>query len=242
MEVYLAMYDYEKEREDILSFKEGDKFWIVSKADKRWWAAYAMTADGDRGDYGYVPSSYLQRFMDPSAGELAQELAETAAGEQKRVTLKELKTKIPRKPPAAPNTTGEDEEPEVVIIKPLKTLAQPPEDCPQIEPKRLPNPYRESKVHHDLHRELKLENARGGIKNLGKPELEVVMQRRRLDADGKPGPIKAKQASQSRGTTTNSELASQLARRTLLLEEAEKQETAELEKPEFMKVSLRKAH
>ena len=62
MEVYKAMYDYEKEREDILSFKEGDLFRIASKADKRWWAAYAVTS----GDYGYVPSQYLEVRNDTS--------------------------------------------------------------------------------------------------------------------------------------------------------------------------------
>lgn len=56
MEVYFAKYDYEKEREDILSFKEGDKFQITSKADKKWWAAYALAS----GEYGYVPSIYLE--------------------------------------------------------------------------------------------------------------------------------------------------------------------------------------
>ena len=56
MEVYIAKFDYEKEREDILSFKEGDKFNIASKADKRWWAAYALVS----GEYGYVPSLYLE--------------------------------------------------------------------------------------------------------------------------------------------------------------------------------------
>ena len=56
MEVYFAKFDYEKERDDILSFKEGDKFRIASKADSRWWAAYALS----NGDYGYVPSSYLE--------------------------------------------------------------------------------------------------------------------------------------------------------------------------------------
>lgn len=56
MEVFVAKFDYEKEREDILSFKEGDMFRIVSKADKKWWAAYALTS----GEYGYVPSIYLE--------------------------------------------------------------------------------------------------------------------------------------------------------------------------------------
>ena len=54
--MYAALYDYEKEREDILSFKKGDKFKIASKADSRWWAAYALS----NGEYGYVPSKYLE--------------------------------------------------------------------------------------------------------------------------------------------------------------------------------------
>lgn len=56
MEVYVAKFDYEKEREDILSFKKGDKFQIASKADSKWWAAYAI----DSNDYGYIPSQYLE--------------------------------------------------------------------------------------------------------------------------------------------------------------------------------------
>ena len=56
MEVYVAVFDYEKEREDILSFKKGDKFQIASKADKKWWAAYAIESE----EYGYVPSRYLE--------------------------------------------------------------------------------------------------------------------------------------------------------------------------------------
>lgn len=59
MEVFIAKFDYEKEREDILSFKKGDKFQIASKADKRWWAAYAI----DSEEYGYVPSRYLEVSM-----------------------------------------------------------------------------------------------------------------------------------------------------------------------------------
>ncbi len=52
----MALFDYEKEREDVLSFKKGDKFEIASKADKKWWAAYAQ---GTR-EYGYVPSKYVE--------------------------------------------------------------------------------------------------------------------------------------------------------------------------------------
>ena len=52
----MAKRDYQKHREDFLSFKRGDKFQIASKADKTFWAAYAV----ESGDYGYVPSEYLE--------------------------------------------------------------------------------------------------------------------------------------------------------------------------------------
>ena len=56
MEIYVAVYDYEKEREDVLSFKKGDKFEIASKADNKWWAAYAV----ETREYGYIPSKYVE--------------------------------------------------------------------------------------------------------------------------------------------------------------------------------------
>lgn len=61
MEVFIARFDYQKEREDLLSFKEGEKFRIASKADKKWWAAYSET-----GDYGYIPSSYMEVRYSPA--------------------------------------------------------------------------------------------------------------------------------------------------------------------------------
>lgn len=59
MEVFVAKRNYEKEREDFLSFKEGDKFRIASKVDRKWWAAYSV----ETGDYGYIPSEYLEVYM-----------------------------------------------------------------------------------------------------------------------------------------------------------------------------------
>jgi len=91
-----------------------------------------------------------------------------------------------------------------------------------------------------LHKELKLNNARGGSQNLGKPELEKVMQRRKLDAEGKAGSIRGDQLTVGGRTTANDELAAQLSRRSYLLEESSRQEERELNKPEFMRVSLRK--
>ena len=66
MEVYSAKYDYDKERDDILSFKEGDTFRIASKADKKWWAAYSV----ETGEYGYVPSCYMEVLRREGIGEV----------------------------------------------------------------------------------------------------------------------------------------------------------------------------
>ncbi len=61
---------------------------------------------------------------------------------------------------------------------------------------------------------------RGGAANLGKPELEKVMQRRRLDADGRPGAIRNnRSASPNPAGGGGDELAMQLKRRTQMLEE-----------------------
>ena len=56
MEVFVAKADFVKEREDMLSFKEGDKFRVASKADSKWWRVYAVKS----GDCGYVPSDHLE--------------------------------------------------------------------------------------------------------------------------------------------------------------------------------------
>ena len=49
-----------------------------------------------------------------------------------------------------------------------------------------------------------------------------VMQRRKVDADGKPGPIKANRASSAK-STCEGELAAQLARRTQIINDVSKQ-------------------
>ena len=59
---------------------------------------------------------------------------------------------------------------------------------------------------------------RGGVQNLGKPELEKVMQRRKPDASGNVGPIRADRVSKPK-SSCGGELEKQLARRTQLLEE-----------------------
>ena len=56
MEVFEAKFDYKKQRKDVLSFKQGDKFYIIDKPNDEWWSARKVDDD----TYGYVPSIYLE--------------------------------------------------------------------------------------------------------------------------------------------------------------------------------------
>lgn len=240
----MAKFDYEKEREDLLSFKEGEKFRIASKADKKWWAAYSV----ETGSYGYVPSSYMERYIDTSESEFVHNLSESDAGVQKQQALQELKNKVKPTPAATELTEGsedgswsESEKTEAIIIKPLKSLSvSSNDDAELIEPKKLHNPVLTSRPHLRLHKELKLTHARGGIQSiLGKPELERVMQRRRPDADGKAGSIRpVERSNNTRGSCMDNELETQLARRSKAIDTG--RISSESQKPEFMNVALRK--
>ena len=53
--IYTAAHDYEKEREDVLSFSKGDQFRVMQATDERWWAVKSLRTQ----EVGYVPSSYL---------------------------------------------------------------------------------------------------------------------------------------------------------------------------------------
>lgn len=76
MEQYIALHDYEKERADVLSFVEGDIFEVTSKANLNWWAAHCLRT----GEYGYVPRSYLERYIDPEYSKELYDLSQTDAG------------------------------------------------------------------------------------------------------------------------------------------------------------------
>eukprot|EP00118_Oscarella_pearsei_P003437 m.14297 g.14297 ORF g.14297 m.14297 type:complete len:157 (+) comp25671_c0_seq2:66-536(+) len=54
-EIYAAIHDYTKERDDVLSFSRGDTFKLMEKADDRWWAVKNLRTEA----VGYVPASYL---------------------------------------------------------------------------------------------------------------------------------------------------------------------------------------
>ena len=56
MAVYIAKYDFHKERDNLLSFKKGDVFEVTDQSDSLWWAARAV----DSNEIGYIPSSYVE--------------------------------------------------------------------------------------------------------------------------------------------------------------------------------------
>lgn len=55
-ELWVAQHDYKKERDDVLSFRKGDRFKVKSKTSVEWWAVKCV----DTNDVGYVPATYLQ--------------------------------------------------------------------------------------------------------------------------------------------------------------------------------------
>ncbi|XP_065901175.1 uncharacterized protein [Dysidea avara] len=263
MEQYIALHDYEKERADVLSFQQGDIFEVTSKTDLNWWAAHSLRT----GEYGYVPRSYLERYVDPEFSEELYQLSISDAGDNKRVTLDELRHIVSEAPAFSdlqqsqqrvsssstrqsveqfsswsndtdtPHGSGQQVQQRHSL--PLTRLSQTPEDCHQIEPKKLPNPHRASIAHVQLHKELKFNNARG-FQSTGPSELERVLRRRRPDSEGQIGPIREQQNSSRSSSTPNNELALHLKRRSDAIEESERQEIIEKDKPEFLKVNLKR--
>ncbi|XP_038049356.1 WAS/WASL-interacting protein family member 2-like isoform X2 [Patiria miniata] len=69
MEVYEARYDYKKERDDLLSFTKGEKFYITDKTNDKWWKAKKL----DDHTYGYVPSTYLKLSAERVIGRIIPE-------------------------------------------------------------------------------------------------------------------------------------------------------------------------
>ncbi|XP_065845416.1 uncharacterized protein [Oscarella lobularis] len=202
--IYTAAHDYEKEREDVLSFSKGDQFRVMQATDERWWAVKSLRTQ----EVGYVPSSYLTPSRDAIAKRLESEIDRIAA---------------------------ERNEPPPPTQKPFGPA--PPDDVVQIEPKKVPHPVSSSKDAKKLHKELQLNHKRGGAKQLGVPELQKVMDRRKPDSEGRIGTITGKQREEK--NLGNNELALHLRKQSQKLENASKQQEEEEKKPEFMKISLK---
>lgn len=64
------------------------------------------------------------------------------------------------------------------------------------------------------------------MQNLGKPELEKIYQRRKADAEGKLGPIRADRVNKTK-SSCGGELEKQLARRTQLLDQVREERVKE---------------
>ncbi|XP_011676498.1 uncharacterized protein LOC100892914 isoform X2 [Strongylocentrotus purpuratus] len=69
MEVFEAKFDYVKQRKDVLSFKKGDKFYVIDKPNDEWWSARKVEDNA----FGYVPSMYLEKSKEQFIGRLVPE-------------------------------------------------------------------------------------------------------------------------------------------------------------------------
>ncbi|XP_071502257.1 uncharacterized protein [Diadema antillarum] len=69
MEVFEAKFDYVKQRKDVLSFRKGDKFYIIDKPNGEWWSARKLSDN----KFGYVPSVYLEKCSEQFIGRLVPE-------------------------------------------------------------------------------------------------------------------------------------------------------------------------
>eukprot|EP00118_Oscarella_pearsei_P003436 m.14296 g.14296 ORF g.14296 m.14296 type:complete len:224 (+) comp25671_c0_seq1:66-737(+) len=215
-EIYAAIHDYTKERDDVLSFSRGDTFKLMEKADDRWWAVKNLRTEA----VGYVPASYLSNAPSRQPDKPTSPPAAAAA-------MNRLESDIARfAERKAPPTEAPFAPPE-------------PNDVVQIEPRKVPHPTTSSKDHKKLHKEIQLSHKLGGIKQLGVPELQKVMDRRKPDADGKIGSITGKRREEK--NLGNTELAFQLKKQSQKLHHAEKVKEKEEKKPEFMKISLKKS-
>ncbi|XP_033100388.1 uncharacterized protein LOC117103879 isoform X5 [Anneissia japonica] len=91
MACFKAKFDYEKERDDVLSFKKGDLFEVTSKVDDRWWAARAESDNS----VGYVPALYLEPVKDKPIGRLVPEgRIDTKEHDYHLEALAELQSKV----------------------------------------------------------------------------------------------------------------------------------------------------
>ncbi|XP_011676533.1 uncharacterized protein LOC100892914 isoform X8 [Strongylocentrotus purpuratus] len=76
MEVFEAKFDYVKQRKDVLSFKKGDKFYVIDKPNDEWWSARKVEDNA----FGYVPSMYLEKSKEQFIGRLVPEGRRNTSG------------------------------------------------------------------------------------------------------------------------------------------------------------------
>ncbi|KAF9361688.1 cytoskeletal protein binding protein [Mortierella sp. NVP85] len=66
LKVYIALYAYEADTEEELTFKKNDVLYILEADDPHWWKAKLKTADPNHSHIGLVPSNYVEPL--PSIG------------------------------------------------------------------------------------------------------------------------------------------------------------------------------
>eukprot|EP00939_MAST-03C_sp_MAST-3C-sp1_P000332 g332.t1 len=77
-----AMFDYDANDEEELSFQEGDEMGIVRKEDDNWWIAKKGSREG------MIPSNYVKQISKPSSG--ASSSSSSQATKQRRLSKKLL--------------------------------------------------------------------------------------------------------------------------------------------------------
>nr|XP_032822654.1 protein FAM107B-like isoform X1 [Petromyzon marinus] len=112
----------------------------------------------------------------------------------------------------------------------------PPPPCPTddselIKPRRLVNPVKESRDHRDLHRELVCNHKTGNLP-LNKPELQKVMEKRKWEQAGR----QRKEEEASKINPLEKELQKRQQKLEQLELEQQRQEEAQKDAPEFVKV------
>jgi len=68
-ELAIAKYSHEKQSERELSFRKGNRLWVIPNDNEEWWAA-----KNERGDTGRVPATYITVFEDASNWALKENL------------------------------------------------------------------------------------------------------------------------------------------------------------------------
>ncbi|XP_062403803.1 protein FAM107B isoform X1 [Sardina pilchardus] len=108
-------------------------------------------------------------------------------------------------------------------------------DCDElIKPKKLINPVKNSRNHQDLHRELLMNQKRGGLAPMNKPELQKVMEKRKRDQVLKAQ--KEEQEAHKKRSDLEIELMKRQQKLEQLEQEQQKNEEEQENTPEFVKM------
>ncbi|XP_065177416.1 uncharacterized protein LOC135808189 isoform X2 [Sycon ciliatum] len=223
--IVVAKHNYQKAGENILKFKRGDLLEVLEETNAKWWAA-RMVNDADLA--GYIPSSYVQAaHPDSITGSTTQpKVSSSASGSFRQRFLVFENSSAPSYSPQAPRADWCREE-RSRSPSPLSTENQDSDTMSTINPVGA------------LTKELRFEQKRGI--QLGRPELQKVFDGGR-NAGGHMSPKAGKRSKQQDSQIdTSSELGKMLAKQTQKIASHEREEEEEVNKPEFLRLKLKKA-